>query len=121
VSAPWQAPDLTAEERGRLLKWLPAEAEPHPLAVAGYLRNVKRHAEQWGPVLIAALIERGVLESEGNPLDALDELLAPEGKGWVDMPPDAPFRCGDCEWHGKCGRLDAAGNCPACGGQVEPL
>lgn len=41
--------------------------------------------------------------------------------GWVGMPEDAPFRCCECDWRGVCGGLDDKGNCPACGGQTEPL
>jgi hypothetical protein len=42
----------------------------------GYARNITRHAEAWGPHLIAEMVKAGMLETEGDPLEALQELIA---------------------------------------------
>jgi hypothetical protein len=70
---PWESPSISA--------WLPPEEEikdgPAALMMSfGYARNIKRHAEAWGPHLIAELLKCGVLEAEGDPLEALQELIA---------------------------------------------
>ncbi len=63
-----------------LSSWLPPEEiEEGPTALFmayGYSRNIVRHAEAWGPHLIAELVKAGVLEAEGDPLEALQELIA---------------------------------------------
>ena len=75
MSAP-QPPD----EPANVSNWLPPEREeegPTALMMAyGYARNIKRHAEAWGPHLIAELLKAGVLEADGDPLEALQELVA---------------------------------------------
>ena len=59
-----------------LSKWLPQEGPAkNVMEAAGLHRNTVRTAEAWGPSLIAALIEAGVLEPLGNPGEALDEVL----------------------------------------------
>lgn len=74
MSAP-QPPDDPAS----ISAWLPPEREedgPTALMMAfGYARNLKRHAEAWGPHLIAELLKCGVLEAEGDPLEAMQELI----------------------------------------------
>jgi hypothetical protein len=63
-----------------LSSWLPPEEiEEGPTALMmayGYSRNIVRHAEAWGPHLIAELVKAGVLEAEGDPLEALQALIA---------------------------------------------
>jgi hypothetical protein len=67
------------DEPASISKWLPPEIEeegPTALMMAfGYARNIKRHAEAWGPHLIAELLKCGILEAEGDPLEALQELI----------------------------------------------
>jgi len=71
-----QPPDDPAS----ISSWLPPEREeegPTALMMAyGYTRNIVRDAEAWGPHLIAELLRAGVLEAEGDPLEALQELVA---------------------------------------------
>lgn len=45
-------------------------------SMMGAYRNIDRHAEAWGPVLIAKLVEEGWLEPGGDPSEALDDLFA---------------------------------------------
>lgn len=67
------------DEPASISAWLPPEPiEEGPTALMmayGYARNLKRHAEAWGPHLIAELLKAGVLEAEGDPLEALQELV----------------------------------------------
>ena len=67
-----------------LIRWLPPEESARKeylddpmekMMMAGYVRNILRHAESWGPALICALIESGYLEKEGDPLEALTMLM----------------------------------------------
>jgi hypothetical protein len=63
-----------------LASWLPPEREedgPTALMMAyGYARNLRRHAEAWGPHLIAELLKAGVLEEEGDPVEAIRRLVS---------------------------------------------
>lgn len=72
-----QPPD---DDPPNLSSWLPPEdIEDGPAALLmayGYSRNVVRHAEAWGPHLIAELIKAGALEAEGDPLEALQAVIA---------------------------------------------
>jgi hypothetical protein len=73
------APQLP-EDAASISGWLPPErVEEGPTALMmayGYSRNLHRHAEAWGPHLIAELLKAGVLEEEGDPLEALQDLIA---------------------------------------------
>lgn len=63
-----------------LARWLPPEQEeegPTALLMAfGYARNIHRHAEAWGPHLIAELLKADVLEEEGDPVEAIRILIS---------------------------------------------
>jgi hypothetical protein len=54
-----------------LFRWLEMTYESNPLLQAGANRNALRHANGWGPILIAALVESGHLSPGESPLDAL--------------------------------------------------
>jgi hypothetical protein len=72
-----QPPD---DDPPSLIGWLPPEPiEDGPAALMmayGYTRNIVRHAEAWGPHLIAELVKAGALEPEGDPLEALQSVIA---------------------------------------------
>jgi hypothetical protein len=92
------APNLSPKEVKSLRQWLsmvpeqdpppPKTDDPYALKVydreaphikdlmrAGNDRNAVRHAERWGPALIAALVDGGHLEPGENPVKALNSLL----------------------------------------------
>jgi hypothetical protein len=70
-----QAPSrLGADESQALREWADVHPEENPLLQAGADRNVLRHAEAWGPHLIAYLVSQG-LEPAENPLDFLREFV----------------------------------------------
>lgn len=68
------------DEAPSLARWLPPEREeegPTALMMAfGYARNLKRHAEAWGPHLIAELLKADMLEEEGDPVEAIRRLIS---------------------------------------------
>lgn len=81
-----RVPQPPNEEPSNLARWLPPEEsfedesfEDDPTALMmmfGYARNVIRHAEAWGPHLISELVRAGALDPEGDPLEALQILIA---------------------------------------------
>lgn len=75
-----RTPQPPEHDPPNLSGWLPPEPiEEGPTALLmayGYSRNIVRHAEAWGPHLIAELVKAGVLEAEGDPLEALQALIA---------------------------------------------
>jgi len=73
-----RVPQPPHEAPSDLSRWLPPEKEEGPgelLLAYGYARNVVRHAEAWGPHLIAELLKAGVLGPEEDPLEALQILI----------------------------------------------
>ena len=69
----------TGSDMSECCKWLPWEPEDlGPVAqlfASGYQNNVRRHAEALGPALIARLMRSGLLEPNGNPVEALEDLI----------------------------------------------
>lgn len=56
------------------------ELERDRMAMARFMamgaqRNIQRHAEAWGPVLIAMMVQAGVLSPLGDPGEILRELI----------------------------------------------
>lgn len=69
----------TAEDMSYCLRWMPWDPEDVGPAAAlfavAYQTNVRRAAEAVGPALIARLVKAGLLEPEGDPVEALEDLI----------------------------------------------
>jgi hypothetical protein len=65
--------ELTTKESKALCDWAGIDLSQcnNPLEIAGATRNLLRHAEQWGPKLVAMLAVRGLIEPGDTPEDAL--------------------------------------------------
>lgn len=68
---------LSDKETDALYNWARVEFQncQNPLEVAGAFRNVIRHAEHWGPKLIAMLAAHGLLEPGDSPDEALEIII----------------------------------------------
>ena len=59
-----------------LMRWMPPEKPfQNELEAAGYCRNMNRHAQAAGPLLILTLVERGFLGRDEDPTDVLRSIL----------------------------------------------
>ena len=69
----------TESDMGACCCWLPWEPEEHgeiaALFASAYQNNVRRHAEALGPALIARLFRAGLLGPNGDPVEALEDLI----------------------------------------------
>ena len=72
---------LETLEQLELYDWLPADEMglDNDMERYAYHRNVYRAAEAYGPIMIAMLMDAGVLQSEEDPTDALKWLLKVAG------------------------------------------
>lgn len=99
-----RVPSLDFAASRQIIRWVDAKPEDHPLMAAGAARNAIRHALDWGPVMVAALVKAGLLEPYGDPLEALDELIREHQRAERRAKPaPAPAVGPKCE---ECGRQE---------------
>jgi hypothetical protein len=69
--------ELSGKESKALCEWADVDLSKctNQLELSGALRNVIRHAEQWGPKLIAMLAVENLIDPDGSPEDALARLI----------------------------------------------
>lgn len=69
----------TEEDTSYCLRWLPWDpeecGEAAELFSSAYQLNVIRAAHALGPALIARLVKAGLLEPDGDPVEALEDLI----------------------------------------------
>lgn len=71
-----QAPSsIDPDAMAALEDWALVTPEENELRASGARRNVLRHAEAWGPHLLALLSSHGYLKPGQSPLEALEEVL----------------------------------------------
>ncbi len=79
--------ELSSKESKALCAWAGVDlsACTNQLELSGSIRNVLRHAEQWGPKLVAMLALHDLIDPGETPEDGLYRLLAGYHRSFKDL------------------------------------